>query len=115
MFNLEITEPALKGLNQYFAENEKSTLRIFMTPGGCSGPYLALGLDDLTEDDEMTEENGYTFCINKDLLSTTGKVSIDSNGMGFAVVSENALRGGGCGNCAGSCHSGWDDEKNDNG
>ncbi len=106
MFDLEITESALKGLNEYFSENEKSTMRIFLTHGGCSGPCLALGLDDPADQDLVVEKNGYKFCMAKDLKDAAGAVSIDSNGMGFMVLSENSFGGGGCGNCAGSCGGG---------
>lgn len=102
---LEIKENAIKELTEYFKDKEKSPIRVYLSAGGCSGPFLALGLDDPDENDEITEEGAFTFCISKELLQQAGNVSVDFNGMGFAVQSENSFGGGGCANCAGGCHS----------
>ena len=66
---------------------------------------MALALDEPTEDDERTELDGFTFCINKELSAQVGGVTIDLNYMGFSVEPEIPLAGGksSCGSCAGSC------------
>lgn len=46
--------------------------------------------------------------MEKELLTTTGKISIDLSYMGFTIDSENPVsgeEGSGCGGCSGSCGS----------
>lgn len=45
---LELTESAQKELAAFFEGKEKSTIRVYLAPGGCSGPHLALALDAAT-------------------------------------------------------------------
>ncbi len=101
---LEVSESALKELDEYFADKEKAPIRVYLAPGGCSGPRLALALDDPGEDDQVFTQPNYTFCISKELLELTGAVKIDLSYMGFSVESANPIGGGGgCSGCAGSC------------
>lgn len=105
----ELTEGARQELDAYFTDKEKSPVRIYLAPGGCSGPRLALALDAPGDDDQVFTEQGHTFCINKELLEQTGAVKVDLTYMGFTVESANELEGsgGGCGGCAsaGGCPS----------
>lgn len=39
---LTLTDAAQKELEGFFADREKATVRIYLAPGGCSGPRLAL-------------------------------------------------------------------------
>lgn len=105
---LEVKETAIKELTEYFKDKEISPIRVYLSAGGCGGPYLALGLDDPADDDTVKEEGPFTFCINTELLNKAGDISVDFNGMGFAVTSENSFGGGGCANCAAGCHGGDD-------
>lgn len=104
---LSVSENAVKELNEFFSDKEKSPIRIYLAPGGCSGPRLALALDAPGDADQTFDEAGYNFCVEKDLLTQTGDISIDVNYMGFAVESANSMGGGGCCGCAssGSCGS----------
>lgn len=105
---LEISEGAKKELDAYFDGKEKGTIRIFLAPGGCSGPRLALALDEKGEDDSSEEAGGYTFIINNDLLGQIGGAKIDLTPMGFMIEPEKPLpqaAGGGCGGCCGGCGS----------
>lgn len=106
---ITLSESAVKELNEFFSDREKSPVRIYLAPGGCSGPRLALALDTPGEDDEVSEQNGLTFCISKELFAQTGDISVDVTYMGFAVESANPMGGGsGCCGCAssGGCASG---------
>ncbi len=105
---ISISQGAVAELDAFFADKPKSCIRVYLAPGGCSGPRLALALDEAGEDDASFSDNGYDFCITKALLEQTGKVSIDVTPMGFLVSPEKPLPGGGgcgggCGGCAG-CH-----------
>ena len=103
MFTL--TENARRELDAFFADKEKTPIRLYLAPGGCSGPRISLALDEVREDDVTQESAGYTFCIDKELWTSLGGVSIDVTAMGFLVVPEIPLPNtGGCG-CP-SCGSG---------
>lgn len=105
---LSVSENAVKELDEFFSDKEKSPIRIYLAPGGCSGPRLALALDTPGDADQTFDEAGYSFCAEKDLLAQTGDISIDVTYMGFAVESANPMGGGGgCCGCAssGSCGS----------
>lgn len=66
---------------------------------------MALALDEPNDQDEVVTQDGFTYCISKELLTTVGSVSIDLTYMGFAVEPEIPLAGAG-GSCGGSCSSG---------
>ena len=59
---ISLTEEARKELEAYFEGKEKTPIRVYLAPGGCSGPRLALALDEPGEDDETSEDNGLTLC-----------------------------------------------------
>lgn len=103
---IEMTDAARKELEEYFKDKERGDIRIYLAPGGCSGPRLALALDNPTDDDDVQEVGGFKFCISKKLEGDTGNISIDLTDMGFNVVPEKELpmpEGGGCGGCCGGC------------
>ena len=106
---LELTESAQKELAAFFEGKEKSSIRVYLAPGGCSGPHLALALDAATEEDMSEDQGGFTFCINSALLTEVQGVKIDLTYMGFAVepvvpfASEG--NGGGCSSCSSGCGS----------
>ena len=105
---LELTDSARNELEAYFKDKDKETIRIYLAPGGCSGPRLALGLDPAGDDDVSEEAGGFTFCINKDLLDQIKGAKIALTPMGFMVEPTVPLpesAGGGCGGCCGGCGS----------
>ncbi len=69
---------------------------------------MALALDESKDSDEVIEEGGFTFCIDKELLAQVKKVFITFTYMGFTVDTEQPLPGttdgGNCGSCS-SCGS----------
>ncbi|MEG2139857.1 MAG: IscA/HesB family protein [Bilophila sp.] len=106
---ITVSEGASKEFIAYFEDKEKTPIRIYLAPGGCSGPRLALALDEPGEEDTTFEDNGLTFCINTELLTSVGSVAIEMSPMGFMVEPEIPLPGGGGGCCAssgGGCGSG---------
>ena len=102
---ITVSESAHNELDAYFADKEKSPIRIFLAPGGCSGPRLSLALDEPTDKDSVFEDNGLTFSVENSLLEQTGAIEIDLTAMGFSVQSANPLNGGGCSGCGGGCGS----------
>ena len=101
-------ENARKELEAYFADKERQTIRVYLAPGGCSGPRLVLALDEPGDEDARFEQDGFAFCINKELLQQVKSVSIDLSYLGFTVTPEVPLPSSGgssCGGCCGSCGS----------
>ena len=80
---ISLTEEARKELEAYFEGKEKTPIRVYLAPGGCSGPRLALALDEPGEDDETSADNGLTLCINKELAEKVGAVTVGMTHMGF--------------------------------
>ncbi|SDF68900.1 IscA/HesB family protein [Desulfovibrio legallii] len=102
---LSLSESARKELEAFFADKEKSPIRIYLAPGGCGGPHLGLALDAVADDDQSEEQGGFTFCIHKDLLAQVEGVAIDLTYAGFSVEPQKPLpnAGGGCSGCSGGC------------
>ena len=90
-----LSENARKELEAYFADKERQTIRVYLAPGGCSGPRLVLALDEPGDEDARFEQDGFAFCI-------------DLSYLGFTVTPEVPLPSAGgssCGGCCGSCGS----------
>ena len=102
---LTVSEDARKELEAYFDGKEKKTIRVFLAPGGCSGPRLALALDEPLDSDDVIEEAGFRFCINKELLAQIKGVSIGISYMGFTLDPEVPLASSGDSGSCGSCTS----------
>lgn len=104
---ITLSENAQKELEAYFEGKEKEIIRIFLAPGGCSGPRLALMVDEADDNDTKEEAGGFIFCIKNDLLSQIKSASIDATPFGFDVAPEIPLPAseGGCGSCCGGCGS----------
>ncbi len=111
---LEITESAVKNLKEYMNKNNiTSAIRVLMQ-GSCSGTKLGLGLDDDKKNsDQVFEQDGVMFLVDKSLFTTTGTITVDyvepsscgcGGSSGFSVSSENKLAAGSC--SSGSCSSG---------
>ena len=105
---ITLSDNAHTELEAYFAAKERQTIRVYLAPGGCSGPRLVLALDEPGDEDARFEQDGFAFCINKELLQQVKSVSIDLSYLGFTVTPEVPLPSSGgssCGGCCGSCGS----------
>ena len=99
-----VSDTASQELDAYFDGKDKSSIRVYLAPGGCSGPRLALALDEPNETDTVIDAKGYTFCINSELYATAESIRIDMSHMGFSVESGVPFGGsGGCAGCSGGC------------
>lgn len=97
----ELSDSARVELDAFFDGKDKSPIRVYLAPGGCSGPRLALALDEPREEDKVFDDKGYSFCVNSELLDSAKKIRVDFSPMGFFIDSELELGGGGCGGCSG--------------
>ena len=98
-----VTDEAADELAAFFEGKEKATVRVYMAAGGCSGPRLALALDEAGAGDSKFSEQGFDFCMESDLYEKAGDVIVDASQAGFMVNSSNQLApaGGGCSGCTG--------------
>lgn len=99
----EISDSARRELDAYFEEQDKAPIRVYLSPGGCSGPRLALALDQPKDTDNVFEQEGYSFCINKELLDQAQFVKVDFSDIGFVIQSglQFSASSSGCGGCSG--------------
>ena len=104
---ITLSENARKELEAYFADKERQSIRVFLAPGGWSGPRLALALDEPNAQDSTEEVDGFTFCMATELVAQIKGVAIDMTYMGFTVDPEVPLASSGssCGSCGSSCGS----------
>jgi iron-sulfur cluster assembly protein len=62
-----------------------------------------MALDEPKDDDEIVNNNGITFLVNKQLLEQVKPVKVDfvesTYGSGFSI-SSNLAKGGTCGSCS---------------
>ena len=110
---ITVSDEARKELEADFDGKEKTPIRVYLAPGGCGGPRLALALDEPGEEDMSFEDRGIIYCINKDLLAAVESVSIQLTPMGFLPIPKVPLpdagegqgcSSSGCGGCCGGCH-----------
>ena len=57
---LTLTENAGKELKAFFTDKPQSPIRIYLAPGGFSGPRLGLALDEPRDEDEVMEQDGFS-------------------------------------------------------
>ena len=114
---LAVSDLAVAKVKEYLSENGiSSAVRVAIMSGGCSGPALALALDETKDLDQVFDFDGVRFLVDNDVTAACGVIRVDyveetsgcgcsgSGGSGFAVTSERALpKTGGCG---GACSSG---------
>jgi len=63
-----------------------------------------MALDEPRNEDEVIEEKGTKFVIEKDLLNQAQPITVDfittPEGAGFKLTSNLSQEGGGCGSCS---------------
>lgn len=97
----DVSDTASRELDAFFEEKEKSPIRVYLSPGGCSGPRLALALDTPNDTDTVFDAKGYSFCINSELMAQAKNVTIDFSDIGFTVSSDLQFGSGTSGGCSG--------------
>ena len=102
---LEVTDKAVEMIKDFIKDRETPhSIRIMMS-GGCGGPGLGMALDEAQDSDEVIENNGLTFVVDKILLEEAKPIQVDfivtPDGSGFKLTSSPltaAVAG-----CGGSC------------
>ena len=81
---LEVTDKAIEMIKDYLEKNSMdSPLRVYMSPGGWSGPAFGLALDEPKETDEVYEIKEVTFLIDKAIKKYLKGIKVDYNEEGF--------------------------------
>jgi iron-sulfur cluster assembly accessory protein len=102
-----VTDKALEVIKDFIKEkNVASAVRITLAMG-CSGPALGMALDEPANTDEVFEEKGTKFVIDKDIYNQAKPINVDfvdtPHGSGFKINSSLApAAGDACGSCC-SC------------
>jgi iron-sulfur cluster insertion protein len=106
--DLTLTSPAQGKMAELLSQVEESIqgVRVFATPGGCSGVSFGMTFtDQLNEDDRVREFEGVRVIVDSGTLEYIRGVEIDfvDGGDGDARFVFNNLQpvksGGGCGTC----------------
>lgn len=100
----EVSEQASHKINEILKGRGKaSPIRVVLSEGGCSGSSLAMFLDEQKDGDEVFNEHGITYVIEKKLLEWVKPIMIDYGtnpmGPGF-IISSRMLPGGSCADCS---------------
>ena len=104
---LDLSAKAQEKLTEYIEKNRITAYLRVSIIQSCSGPSLALSLDEKKKDDEVIEQDGLTFLVEKNLLEHCGEIIIDyveaGANSGFSIQSANPIpnEGGEC--SSGSC------------
>jgi Fe-S cluster assembly iron-binding protein IscA len=99
----EVSETAREMVKEFFKENEQSPIRI-IAGSGCCSPSLGMALDKPQEDDEVFDDDGITYVINKELFERAKPICVDfvntEMGSGFTISSSITQDS----SCPSSCH-----------
>ena len=105
--DLTLTEPAQEKMNELIGqvEDDIEGVRVFASPGGCSGINFGMTFtDQLTADDNIREFDGFKVIVDSGTLEHMRGVEIDfvsSEGGDARFVFNNLppMPGAGCGTC----------------
>lgn len=101
---LTVTKKASEVINDFLKDKSaEAAIRITMSIG-CSGPALGMALDEPRTGDEVIEEMGTKFVIEKEIFNQARPINIDfistSQGSGFKLTSSLTAAEGCCGSCS---------------
>ena len=101
---ISLTEPAIQQLRQLIEKqgDANTALRVFVSPGGCSGFQYGMALDAALQDgDEVFEKDGIKVVVDEYSINHLEGAEIDYvdglMGAGFTVYNPNAVSSCGCG------------------
>jgi iron-sulfur cluster assembly protein len=101
---ITVTPAAAEQLRELLAKqgDENTALRVFVSPGGCSGFQYGMALDNvLQEGDQVFEQDGIKLVVDEYSIEYLDGSEIDYvdglMGAGFTVYNPNAVSTCGCG------------------
>lgn len=106
---LTLTGPAREKMAQLVGQVEEDVtgVRVYASPGGCSGISFGMTFtDQISGDDHVLEFQGFSLVVDRDAIQYLGGVEIDyvdgSDGASSFVFNNLPSFGGGCGTCGSS-------------
>ena len=100
---IEITQRAMRLLNDFFKDTEKKPVRIFVKLGGCGIRSFGVALEKQKKSDETININGYTFIVDKKLWDQVKPIKIDADRIAFRISGNGIQPNSGCGACSFMC------------
>ena len=107
--DLSLTAPAQSKMGELFAQVDDSIqgVRVFATPGGCSGISFGMTFtDSINDDDGVLECGDFKLIVDDGTMQYLRGVEIDfvdqGNGNATFVFNNLPSMGGGCGTCGSS-------------
>lgn len=104
MSTLTLTDEAVSRLKDVLVKQgaPEGALRVYVTPGGCSGFSYGMSIElDPAEDDEVLEQGGVKVVVDPFSSQYVAGAQVDFidslMGGGFSVVNPNAVRNCACG------------------
>ena len=100
---ISVTEQADHELRRLLAEqDEQVALRVFVSPGGCSGMSYGMAFDnEAQEGDQLIEHDGVRICVDEMSAMYLDGSEIDFvdqlMGGGFTIHNPNAVKSCACG------------------
>lgn len=101
---LNVTEPAAKELRRLVIEQDRENiaLRVFVSPGGCSGMSYGMAFDEeIQEGDQIVDHDGIRVCVDEMSAMYLAGSEIDFvdqlMGGGFTIHNPNAVKSCACG------------------
>jgi iron-sulfur cluster assembly protein len=101
---ITVTETATRKLQRLMADqgNQEAALRVFVSPGGCSGMSYGMAFDDeAQEGDQLIESEGVRIIVDEMSAMYLDGSEIDYSealmGGGFAIHNPNAVKSCACG------------------
>lgn len=112
--DLTLTSPAQTKMQELFGQVDENVLgvRVFATPGGCSGISFGMTFSDaINDDDGVLECNGFKVIVDNGTMQYLQGVEIDFQDQGdgnasFVFNNLQPVSGGGCGTCGSSSGGG---------
>jgi iron-sulfur cluster insertion protein len=104
--DLSLTSPAQSKMGELFSQVDDSIqgVRVFATPGGCSGVSFGMTFtDSVNDNDGVLETGGFKIIVDDGTLQYLRGVEIDfvdrGDGNASFVFNNLPTMGGGCGTC----------------
>ncbi len=101
---ITLTQAAVDQLRQLIAKQEEPdvALRVFVTPGGCSGFNYGMALDNVVQDDDVVlDQDGVKIIVDEFSMNYLTGAEVDYvdslMGAGFTVLNPNAVSTCSCG------------------
>jgi iron-sulfur cluster assembly protein len=107
-----VSEKASEMIKEFLKDRKEApSIRVLMQEGGCCGPSLGMALDESTTEDEVFEDRGVTYVVEKALFEEVKPITIEfittPRGGGFQLTSslkqEQSCSSSGCGSSCGGC------------